>query len=230
MASWQEMEPLKDKLVAAAVELLEREGVQSLSARNLAAKLCVSTMAIYTHFGGMTGLLDAVGTEALSRFTKTLARIPPTDDPVADFLAMGLAYHQFAVSNPERYQLIMGTSTPPSLLGARTDVTESGSPTDRPEWAASFEGLHAVVRRMIAAGRVRDDGSAYMAARLWTLCHGVVTLELAGYFGHDGHGLAVIMGPLIVDTLVGMGDNRDQTVASLASAMKVFDRIFDSDG
>jgi len=137
------------KLIEAGVELLERDGVQSLSARKFAAKLGTSTMAVYTHFGNMAGLLDAVGSEALSRFADSLAQDPQTDDPVADFLAMGLAYHQFALSNPQRYQLIFGTATPHSLLEVRTDVTVTGSPTDRPERAVTFEALHAVV---LAAG------------------------------------------------------------------------------
>jgi len=211
----------REELVDAAVELLERDGVQALSARNLAAKLGTSTMAVYTHFGSMAGLLDAVGSAALSRFAESLAHVPPTDDPVADFLVMGLAYHRFALSNPQRYQLIFGTDTPQPILEVRTDVTVSGSPTDRPDWAVSFEGLHAVVRRMIAAGRIRDEGSLAMAARLWTLCHGEVTLEMAGFFGNEGNGLDQIMVPLIVDTLVGMGDERERTAASLTTAMEL---------
>jgi hypothetical protein len=166
--------------------------------------------------------MDAVGNAALSRFTESLAHVPPTDDPVADFLVMGLAYRRFALSNPQRYQLIFGTETPQPILEVRADVTVSGSPTDRPEWAVSFEGLHAVVRRMIAAGRIRDEGSLATAARLWTLCHGAVTLEMAGFFGNEGRGLAQIMLPLLGDTLVGIGDERDRTAASLATAMELF--------
>ena len=79
------MSTQREKLVEAAVELLERDGVQALSARNLAAKLGTSTMAVYTNFGSMAGLLVAVGNAALSRFAESLAHVPPTDDPVADF-------------------------------------------------------------------------------------------------------------------------------------------------
>ncbi len=129
---------------------------------------------------------------------------------------MGLAYHRFAMTNPQRYQLIFGTASPQSLLEVRADVTVTGSTTTRPEWAVTFEALHTVVREMIAAGRIRDDGSLIMAARLWTLTHGAVTLEMAGYFGHDGHGLTEILGPLALDTLVGMGDDRDKAMQSLA--------------
>lgn len=211
----------REKLIEAAVELLERDGVQSLSARNLAAKLGTSTMAVYTHFGSMAGLLDAVGGEALARFADSLTQVPEADDPVTRFFVMGLAYHRFALTNPQRYQLIFGTASPQSLLEVRADVTVTGSTTTRPEWAVTFEALHTVVREMIAAGRIRDDGSLIMAARLWTLTHGAVTLEMAGYFGHDGHGLTEILGPLALDTLVGMGDDREKAMRSLTTAMEL---------
>ena len=101
------MSAQRAKLIEAGVELLERDGVQSLSARKFAAKRGTSTMAVYTHFGNIAGLLD------------------------------------------------------------------------------------------VAAGRIRDDGSLVMAARLWTLTHGAVTLEMAGFFGNAGHGLTRDYGPRI---------------------------------
>ena len=121
---------------------------------------------------------------------------------------MGAAYRAFAMANPQRYQLIFGAASPASVAGHRTDVTSTGGATDRAEWAASFEALRNTVRRMIAAGRIRDDGELNIAGRLWSLSHGEVMLELAGFFGHEGHGLTQILGPLAVDTLVGMGDER----------------------
>jgi hypothetical protein len=49
---------------------------------------------------------------------------------------------------------------------------------------------------------------------------------MAGFFGNAGHGLTEIMGPLVVDTLVGMGDERHATMASLATSMELFTRAF----
>ena len=135
---------------------------------------------------------------------------------------VGLAYYRFAMTNPQRYELIMGTaSTPQPLLDIRTDVTVTGRPTDRADRSASYDVLHGVVQRMIAAGRIRDDGCLAMTARLWTICHGAVSLELAGYFGHEGHGLTEVLGPLAVDAIVGMGDEREKTMRSLATAMEL---------
>ena len=213
---------VREQLIEGGIRLLERDGLESLSVRNLAAEVGTSTMAVYTHFGGMTGVIDAVASEAFSRFTQALTGAQQTDDPVADFFVMGAAYRAFALANPQRYQLIFGAASPASVTGYRTDLTSTGSATDRVEWASSFDALRNVVRRMIAAGRIRDDGGALnIAGRLWSLSHGEVMLELAGFFGHEGHGLTQILGPLAVDTLVGMGDERERTVQSLSAAMKL---------
>ena len=75
------------------------------------------------------------------------------------------------------------------------------------------------VRRMIAAGRIRPDDELAVAGRLWSVNHGAVLLEMAGFFGHEGHGLTQILGPLIIDTLVGMGDDRAAATQSLASVV-----------
>jgi AcrR family transcriptional regulator len=210
---------IRERLIDGGIRLLERDGLQSLSVRNLATEVGTSTMAVYTHFGGMTGVIDAVASEAFSRFSQALTDAAQTDDPVTDFFVMGSAYRSFALANPQRYQLIFGATSPASVAGHRTDVTSTGHVTARAEWAASFDALRNVVRRMIASGRIRDEGELNIAGRLWSLSHGAVMLELAGFFGHDGHGLTHILGPLAVDALVGMGDERERTVQSLAAAM-----------
>ena len=209
---------VSDEVIAAGVRLLERDGVASLSARNVAAEAGTSTMAVYTHFGGMTGLLDAIAVDVFERFAQALTEVPRTEDPVADFLVMGLAYHRFAQANPQRYQLMFGTTAPVSIARYRTDLTVTGAASNRAEWASSFGALRLAVRRMMAAGRIREDDELAVAGRLWSLNHGAVMLETAGFFGHEGHGLTQILGPLVIDTLVGMGDDREAAMRSLQSA------------
>lgn len=214
-----ERETLRDRLVAAGIRLMEREGLAALSARSITTEAGTSTMALYTHFGGMPGLLDAIAVEVFLAFTQVLTEVPETDDPVADFLMMGLAYHQFALANPQRYQLIFGATSPASVAKFRSDITVSDSATNRAEWTASFGALHTAVHRMMDAGRIRDDDELAVAGRLWSINHGAVMLELAGFFGHEGHGLVQILGPLIIDALVGMGDDREAATRSMETVI-----------
>jgi len=211
----------REQLIEAGVRLLERDGPQALQARKVAAEIGVSTMAVYTYFGGMSGLVDAIADEAFTRFAQALTDVPHTNDPVADFFAMGAAYRRFALANPQRYQLIFGISSPETITRNRTDLMTTGSTTDRTGRAASFEALLTAVRRMMAAGRIRDDGELAVAGRLWSLIHGAVMLEMAGFFGHEGRGLTQILGPLTIDLFVGMGDVRDKSTRSMLAASRL---------
>jgi AcrR family transcriptional regulator len=216
---------VREQLVEAGMRVLERDGMAALSARKLAAETGTSTMAVYTHFGGMTGLIDAIAGETFVRFTAALTEVEQTDDPVADFFVMGVHYREFALANPQRYQMMFGTSAD-SLDRHHADLTVTGSASDRAEFAVSFEALLEVVRRMIGAGRIRDDGASVVAGRLWCLTHGAVLLEIAGFFGHEGHGVTEILAPITVDVLVGMGDDRKRTNQSLTEAVtRIGDRI-----
>ena len=97
---------IRQQLIDAGIVILERDGLPALSVRKLAAEVGTSTMVVYTHFGSMTGVVDAVAGEAFARFAQALADVPHTDDPVADFLSIGTAYRRFAIDKPQRYQLI----------------------------------------------------------------------------------------------------------------------------
>ncbi|MFL0242542.1 TetR/AcrR family transcriptional regulator [Mycobacterium sp. SMC-21] len=208
-------EEIRRQLIEAGIVILERDGLQALTVRKLAAEVGTSTMVVYTHFGSMTGVVDALSAEIFARFGAALAAIPHTDDPVADFFSMGAAYRRFALKNPQHYQLMFGTTVPASLSSVRSDLTVTGHATSRD---ASFQTLCDSVRRMAEAGRIRDDGEAAVAGRIWSMCHGAVMLEMAGFFGAEGHGLRDILTPMTVDFLVGMGDDRERVNESLATA------------
>lgn len=132
---------------------------------------------------------------------------------------MGLRYREFALANPERYQMMFGTFAT-SLNRHHTDLTTTGSSSDREEFAVSFEALLDVVGRMIESGRIRDDGVSVIAGRLWSITHGAVLLEIAGFFGHEDHGLTQILAPLVFDTLVGLGEDRERIDRSLEKALQ----------
>ncbi|WP_435593256.1 TetR/AcrR family transcriptional regulator [Nocardia sp. bgisy118] len=205
------------RLIEASIRLLEEVGPEALRARTVAAEIGASTMAVYTHFGGMNELLDAVAAEAFARFGAALA-VPETNDPVADFFAAGNAYRSYALANPQRYRLMFGLVSPQTTRPAAGNLSATGTPAESAVEATSFNQMMHVVERMIEAGRIRADPVADVAGRLWSLVHGVVLLEITGYLGHEGHAATNILGPATVDLLVGMGDERSRIEQSRAYA------------
>jgi AcrR family transcriptional regulator len=82
----------RERLIDAGTHLLDSEGPEALQARKVAAEIGTSTMAVYTHFGGMNGLLEVIVATSFERFGAALASAPTADDPMADFFVMGHTY------------------------------------------------------------------------------------------------------------------------------------------
>lgn len=209
----------RERLLEAAMRTLEQNGPEALQARKLAAEIGASTMAVYTYFGGMPGLFEALVTEGFVRFGHRLAEVPETDDPVTDLAALGLAYREYALQHPQRYRLMFGLAAPGLPRKESRDLTEEGSPTLLPEGAATFEVLVRMVQRVIDSGRVDDGEAVTLAGQAWSATHGFVLLEMTGVFGHEDHGLTQILGPMMVNLLVGLGADRDSVQASILAAL-----------
>ncbi|GAA2895446.1 TetR/AcrR family transcriptional regulator C-terminal domain-containing protein [Streptosporangium fragile] len=91
-------EPLsRSRIVAAAIDLIEREGADAVSMRAIAAALGVGVMSLYNHVPSKAALLDAVAEAVLSQ-------IEFTDDPDAEWTErvrmQALAFRQIAHHYP----------------------------------------------------------------------------------------------------------------------------------
>ncbi|GAA3979691.1 TetR/AcrR family transcriptional regulator [Actinomadura viridis] len=210
----------REKLIEAGVRLLEEQGPEALNARRLAAEIGASTMAVYTHFGGMAGLYEALAREAFARFERYLRRVPDTDDPVNDLLVLGLSYREFAVASPPRYRMMFGITSPGNVLPSfGHDLTTEGTPTTMAEMNRAFALLPRQVRRAMDAGRIRRDDPIAVAGQFWSMIHGYVLLETIGVFGAEGRGVLHILGPQVVNLLVGLGDERQAAELSAGRSL-----------
>src|SRR6478752_6185718 len=110
MPSDRSAEPdVRRRLIELAADVLGEEGPAALSARRLARDAGTSTMAVYTHFGGMPGLVQAVVAEGFRRLYDRVAKVELTDDPVADLVAAASAYRANALASPHVYAVMFGS-------------------------------------------------------------------------------------------------------------------------
>ncbi|SHJ98592.1 transcriptional regulator, TetR family [Pseudonocardia thermophila] len=183
---------MRARLVEEAIRLVDEHGADGLHVRRLAAAVGTSTMAVYTHFSGMPGLLCEVRAEGFRRLATALGAIPRTADPVADLVTEALTYRQVALDGPHVFALAFSAAAP--------DLREPGR--------AAFELLRGLVGRAIDAGRFPrvDAGSA--AAQLWAAHHGVVMLELSGILpAAPRSAVDTVVVPQTVHLAIGFGDD-----------------------
>jgi AcrR family transcriptional regulator len=179
---------VRARLVAVAHDLLAAG--EEVTLRKVAQRADTSTMAVYTHFDGMPGLLSCVRERAFERLGEELTRLRPTSDPVADLVSSGAAYVRAAVADPALYRVMFDIDRDP-----RQPVGAS----------ITFAVLVAGVERAQAADRLdaRIDPIA-AATRLWAMTHGVVSLALAHALPEGA--LDEHLPPMYAAQLVAWGD------------------------
>ncbi len=195
------------RLLEAAIRLLDAGGPEALQARRLAAEVGTSTMTVYTHFGGMGQLITEIVQEGFLRFGRRLEQVPRGADPVGDLFALGLAYRDWALDNPQLYRLMFGVAAPGGRQSGK-DPAASVAPAAAnalPEAQAAFAQLVAAVTRVMDAGAPGDEEPASAAAQIWSAIHGCVLLEIAGFFGGGGAGAGRFLLPLVAKLAAGIG-------------------------
>ncbi len=208
-----EAQEIRARLVEGAIRLVDEHGAEGLQVRKLAAAVGTSTMAVYTYFSGMPGILAAVRAEGYRRLTAAVSAVQPSDDPVADVMTGALAYRQTAVDGPHLFALAFARASP-------ADPGTDGQRSAAEEGRASFGVLRALVRRAIGAGRFPEVDERSAATQLWTAHHGVVMLEMSGFLSRrPGFAVDQVLVPQTVSLMIGFGDVPEAARRSAAAGV-----------
>lgn len=162
---------MRTALLENAARLVATEGTSGLTLRRLAEQTGTSTMAIYTHFGGMQSLRQEVRQEGFARLRTHLDTVAASNDPVADLARLGYEYHDNARENPHLYRAMFMDHPQPD--------------GDDDIGLDTFDLLVAGVRRCIDAGRFAPADPVPQALQLWSAAHGLMALMLSGLLEDD---------------------------------------------
>jgi AcrR family transcriptional regulator len=186
---------VRRRLLEGAARLLAEEGPSALTLRRVAAEADTSTMAVYTHFGSMPDLADAVIAEGFSRLAALLADVPRTEDAITDLAGLAHAYLVNARQNPHLYAVMFGTASLGRYRPQTADERERGR--------YAFDEIVDTAGRAVEQGRLRPAKPRSIARMLWTSMHGYIMLDVGGYFGDNG--VERVLVPMLVSLLSGLG-------------------------
>jgi AcrR family transcriptional regulator len=164
-------EVLRGRLLERARKTLSADGPGALSLRTLARDCGTSTTAVYSLFGGKTGLLTALFDEAFRALGRQLSAVQPGEDSLDDIVRLGLAYRRSALSDPHLFGMMFtGETLLPAAAEARTAAGTALGP------------LREFVERAVQSKALRPDTDPTAASlTLWAAVHGWVSLQLRGF-------------------------------------------------
>jgi AcrR family transcriptional regulator len=169
-----EGQQLRDEILAATERLLIETGsFEAVSIRAVADAVGVTPPSIYRHFADKTALMFDVCARHFTALESYIGeRCKGIDDPVDALAALGRAYIEFGIANPEPYRIMFMTRpdiVPVEYQGAV--LAES----------AAFDMLVKCVQKCIDAGRFRPElTDAYgLSLGFWARVHGLTSLMIS---------------------------------------------------
>ena len=177
-------EEVRSDILAAARELVDRDGPKALTMRAVAREVGYSPGALYEYFGSKGDILEALyfqGAQGLEGRTRQVLAAAGPNVSATDRVAMaGRAYRSFAIDHPDLYLLIFSVPHAPSGKLPHEYA---------PDRDASFGSLVDMLRDAVEQGEIAEGEPTHLAAGLWSLVHGFVMLEITGRLPNDPPGL-----------------------------------------
>ena len=185
----------------AAIAIIEMDGAESLSMREVARRAGVSHQAPYHYFGDRSGIFAAISEEGFTGLAQAFRDVHETNMPAAK--AGFIAYLNFSRAHIGHFRVmfrndICGVTTHPS-----TQIAAD----------SAFDELRLMVSRI--TGPEIDTNNAFtFATMLWSLAHGLATLVIDGPLPNK-----IPPGVELEDQIQAVIDLSSQMVALKASEM-----------
>lgn len=165
-AKTREPRDLREACIQEALAIIESEGVESLSLRDVARRLNVSHQAPYKHFPSRDHILAELVRRAFDSFAHYLDSQPSSDDAEATLHSLGQAYLLYAREHPLQYRLMFGTPLP----DARAHPAMMASAHH------AFDVLQNCLLRLAAQRGAPTTASEVDAIFVWCGLHGLASL------------------------------------------------------
>ena len=151
----------------AAIAIIELEGAESLSMREVARRAGVSHQAPYHYFGDRSGILAAISEEGFTGLAQAFRDVHETEMPAAK--AGFIAYLGFARKHVGHFRVMFRND----ICGLATHQAAALTAED------AFNELLLMVSRTIGVSASEAEQLTF-AIMLWSQAHGLATLVLDG--------------------------------------------------
>jgi AcrR family transcriptional regulator len=168
-------QPTQIRIFAAARDLFDKEGVEGVSMRRIAAKVGITPMAIYKHYPDKDALLNALMLDGFASWEARVAAIP-AGEPLAWLEQMAGAFLDFALNEPRRYEaaFLLKASAARRYPG---DFVAGRSPV--------ISKMMAHVEQAKAQGLIADIPTIDITISFTALVQGLVDMYRAGRFSDE---------------------------------------------
>lgn len=165
------MNKTKQKLLNVTREMIDNEGIDSVSMREIGKKVQLSRSALYRHFRNKEDLLAAIVVENFETLRNAIHHlIQDIEEPVRIVESILVVYYDFGVNNHDHYGLMFGREWHKELY---PDVYTAAFKT--------FETVAAFLAKAQEQKCIINKPVKELTAMVYAFIHGLIELKFAGH-------------------------------------------------
>jgi AcrR family transcriptional regulator len=166
-----EKSEMKGLILKTAMNLFLDKGFENITIRHIAEKIEYSPAAIYSYFKNKDEILVTLRSEGFEKLYEHQRSSLKLKDPLKRLHKHGEAYIQFALENPEYYDLMFMMRGPAKEILQINDCDIGFN---------SYELLKTNVKECMEAGLFPRTNIEVAAFSLWSYVHGIASLIIRG--------------------------------------------------
>lgn len=159
---------MRSLILHAAKELFLADGYDKTSIRNIAEKIEYSPGTIYQYFDDKDDIFLTIHIQAFDYLMSLFAEVSVITNPFERLREIGRIYVEFALQNPELYDLMFSMRAPMASLQAKKEKWGSGF--------EAFDFLKHTLQECINQGLLRYKDVELATISTWAHVHGLVSL------------------------------------------------------
>ena len=171
----REKEELRERILAAAKTPFLQKGVEKTSIRNIADQIEYSPGSIYHYFKDKNEIFHVLHQEGFKQLMLRMEILHTVSHPLERLKAMGSIYVEFALGNPDMYDLMF-------IKEAPMDHVSSSKEEQWKEGFGTFNFLRETIKACINEGYFRGHDEEALSFLVWSTVHGMVSLHIRRRF------------------------------------------------
>ena len=175
----------RERILSAALDVARRDGWDAVTMRRLAEEIEYSANFAYRYFTGRDDILHTLVRDGFARLRDAMATAGASSTGAEAVRRAGLAYLDFALADPDLYQLMYG------LGGVRVPAPDA--------WDEGQAIGDVMTSLLVVAGDTRPEPHVL---QLWATAHGLIALLVVGRVEVDTVGLHALYEDALTDCLI----------------------------
>src|SRR3990172_1948877 len=158
---------MRGLILDTAMKLFLKEGYERVTLRAIAREMDYSPGIIYWYFKNKNDILFALHARGFEKLDAKQQELQTTRDPWKRLLKRGEIYLDFALKNPEYYDLMFIMRGPAKMMKEKKNWTSG---------LHSYEMLKKDVLESIKAGNLIKTNVEFATFAFWSFLHGIASI------------------------------------------------------